>query len=117
MFHKKYFPTLALAVALAGCTTTEIPYNPDVELNVGDAIILKGIRTRCDGTTAPTFANVQGDLPQSRLGTFSDGGAGVVQSVSCGKAVPGRAVKFTATAPGRENLTVYGDRFSVVVTN
>ena len=105
--------TLISAVpAMAG----DFPYRRNVTLSVGQTIVLKGVRSgECSTSNAPSWGRVKGKLPASKLGTFSDGGAGTVQSDSCGKRVAARGVKFTAKRAGSEKFVVYDDAISVTV--
>ena len=107
------FATLALAVpASAG----DFQYRRDVTLSVGQSIVLKGVRSgECSTTEPPAWNNVKGKLPASTLGTFSDGGAGTVQSNSCGKRVAARGVKFKASRKGEERFVVFDDAIRVTV--
>ena len=91
----------------------DIKYQRAVTLNVGQSIILKGVRANCDDTRAPSWSSLQ--FPQPKTGVLSNGGTGTVESDSCGKTVPARAVRFRATRPGKERLTIYGDRISITV--
>jgi hypothetical protein len=92
----------------------DIPYNPKVTLKIGQAVILKGVRSRC-GKPADSWSNIARRLPKSKTGEFSNGGTGTVMSDKCGGPTPGRAVKFTATSKGKERLRIYDDNFSVTV--
>jgi hypothetical protein len=92
----------------------DIPYNPKVTLKIGQSIILKGVRSSC-GKPADGWSNIAKKLPKSKTGEFSNGGTGTVVSDRCGGPTPGRAVKFTATAKGKERLRIYDDSFSVTV--
>ncbi len=91
------------------------PFNRNVTLSIGDSIILKGVRSACDGTRAPAWAQVKSRLPKSKTGKFSNGGAGTVISDSCGKELPARGVKFKATKSGSESFTIFKDRFRITV--
>lgn len=104
-----------LAVPFAAAHAKDIQYRQYVTLAVGQSTILKGVRTRCDGATAPSWAEIRGRLPKSKTGRFSDGGAGTVDSKSCKGRVPARAVKFTATKQGRETLVIFNDGTRVTV--
>ncbi|HRP79280.1 MAG TPA: hypothetical protein PL183_09300 [Aquamicrobium sp.] len=48
-------------------------------------------------------------LPELETGTLTDGGVGTRVSRQCGGRVPARAILFTATAPGTEQVSLYGD--------
>lgn len=105
---------IVLLAAAPGALAAEIPYNAKPSIKVGQTIVLKGVRSDC-GAAARSFKQIAGYLPSSKLGTFSDGGVGTVQSRSCGGPTPARAVRFTATAKGRESFTIAGDDFTITV--
>jgi len=94
--------------------SADIPYQESVVLKVGQSVILKGVRARCKGKKAPEF-DALSKLPRSKTGKLSDGGAGTVESNSCGKSVPARAIKFTATKTGTERLNIYKDKIKITV--
>jgi hypothetical protein len=50
------------------------------------------------------------------LGTFSDGGVGERYSRRCNGTTPARAVRFTATTPGQEQIEMFGDTIDITVT-
>lgn len=90
-------------------------YRPSVAIKPGKELLLKGVRGKNCNDPAPEWDEVVAKLPVSATGTFSDGGLGTVRSRKCGKAVPARGIKFTATTKGREKLTVFRDRVAVTV--
>ncbi|MBL4646967.1 MAG: hypothetical protein JKY99_10990 [Rhizobiales bacterium] len=112
---KGLFTLGALLIGIAGYSATafasDFKYHKKVNLRVGQSIVVKGVRGKCSGTKAPSFKSLH--LPKIRLGKFSDGGAGTVQSKSCKKRVPARGVKFTATKPGFDKFEIYKD--SVII--
>jgi hypothetical protein len=54
-------------------------------------------------------------VPESRLGSFSDGGLARKMSNFCNAVVPVRAVKFTAREPGAEEVMLLEDFMKIVV--
>lgn len=117
--HMNAFGTLGLATAIAVASTVsavaaDIPYRRNVVLKVGQSVVLKGVRPKCNRTRAPRFNRLR-RLPSSRLGLLLDGGTGTVKSNRCGKVMPARAIKFRATRRGRETLSIYGDTISITV--
>ena len=90
-------------------------YRPSVAIKPGKELLLKGVRGKKCTDPAPEWEEVEAKLPTSLTGTFSDGGLGIVRSRKCGKAVPARGIKFTATTKGREKLTLFRDRVAVTV--
>jgi hypothetical protein len=86
-----------------------IKFRGKVTIKVGQSIVLKGVRSRNCGDQAEKWADLVSRLPKSKLGTFSDGGEGTVNSNFCGGIVGGRGIRFTATKKGKERLKIYGD--------
>jgi hypothetical protein len=104
----------ALFMPTAGMAE-EFRYLEAVELEVGDSVILKGVRGRNCGDPAPAWERVASGLPSSDLGSFADGGAESTQSDRCGGSVPARGVEFTATKSGTETLEIYTDEIRITV--
>ncbi|MGI2031494.1 hypothetical protein ACRQ1B_03790 [Rhizobium panacihumi] len=90
-------------------------YRPSIAIKSGKELLVKGVRGRNCTDPAPEWDDVAAKLPVSATGTFSDGGIGTVRSRKCGRVVPARGIKFTATTKGRERLTVFRDRVAVTV--
>ncbi len=90
-------------------------YRPSIAVKPGKELLLKGVRGQACTDPAPEWEEVAAKLPLSTTGTFSDGGIGTVLSRKCGKVVPARGIKFTATTKGREKLTLFRDRVAVTV--
>ena len=110
------FITLAMASMFALPVAAEnFPYRRDVTLSVGKSAVLKGVRSGDCSDKAPSWSSIAKKLPKSKLGSFSDGGAGTVNSNSCGKRVGARGVKYTAKTKGSEQFVVYDDQISVTV--
>ncbi|MBT4905984.1 MAG: hypothetical protein HON62_03825 [Rhodospirillaceae bacterium] len=86
-----------------------------VELQVGESVILKGVRNRECGDPAPDWDRISDGLPSSDLGSLSDGGTGFTESDRCGGRVPARGIKFTANEPGMETLEIYKDSIRITV--
>lgn len=106
---------IALSLGAGSAFAQNFPFNSSVVLNVGDRIILKGVRGQCDDTRAPAWNRIKSRLPKSKTGSFSNGGSGIVNSSSCGKEVPARGIRFKAKKPGSETLTIFEDRISITV--
>ena len=83
-------------------------YVRNVSARVGDSMIIHGARGNECGA-APTWEEAMPLLPELVTGTLSDGGVGTRFSRQCGGRVPARAIVFTATATGIEQITLYGD--------
>ena len=58
----------------------------------------------------PRRAALRAGFQDPKRESFRNGGGGTVDSGKCGKEVPARGVKFKATKPGSETLTIYKDR-------
>lgn len=98
------------ALFVAGAAKAEqFGYKRDVSMKVGQTVVLKGVRADCAAKAPLTWAKIRGNLPKSKLGTFSDGGVGTTRSNACKGVVPARGVRFTATTAGREAFNVYND--------
>lgn len=93
----------------------EFKYRKSVTLKVGQSIILKGIRSADCSRAAPSWGQVRHHIPRSKLGTFSNGGAGTTKSRSCDGTVGARGVKFTAKNAGSERLVVADDPIRIRV--
>ncbi|WP_346894238.1 hypothetical protein [uncultured Roseibium sp.] len=111
---------IALSFHMGTAWAKDIKYHPNVTLRIGQSIVLKGVRSSNCGTTVPSWSDLSRRLPVSRLGSFSDGGAGTVRSNFCFKRygihyVPARAVRFTAKKRGTEKLKIFLDPVTVTV--
>ena len=91
-----------------------IPYQSKVLLEVGQSTIIDGARGDC-GQQAPDWEKVSPLLPTLSTGKFSDAGSGVRNSQRCGGSTPARAIRFTATAPGTEQIELFGDPIRIEV--
>ncbi len=116
---------LSLTILLTGCQSQgvktpyqnqgiKIPYKKNVSLEVGGSEVIHGYRGKC-GQSPPAWEVISPKLPVVSLGTFSDGGIGFRGSRSCGGHTPARAIRFTATQPGAENIKLFGDPVSFEV--
>ncbi|SDE94579.1 hypothetical protein [Rhodospira trueperi] len=92
-----------------------IPYRETVTLSVGQSAIIHGARGQC-GEAPPDWSAVAARLPMVSVGTFSDGGVGERRSRRCNGPTPARAVRFTATTPGQEQIELFGDTVDITVT-
>jgi hypothetical protein len=91
-----------------------IVLRPHVSLQVGESIVIHGERGDC-GKPPPDWEYVLTRLPISRIGSFSDGGVVRRNSNFCRGETPARAVTFTASRSGVEELLVLGDVMRVTV--
>jgi len=113
-------PLFVLSILCVGSSlpalAQDFPYNRNASLQVGQSIVLKGVRSAdCSLTEAPSWKRVSSQLPQTKLGRFSDGGVGTVNSNQCKGRVAARAVRFTATHAGQEQFTILEDSFTIAV--
>lgn len=93
-----------------------ITYLPEVRLVVGQSRIIHGERGDC-GRLPRDWRDVWGNLPSSRIGDFSDAGIVRRYSMFCKGATPARGVRFTAKAPGTEEMYVIGDYMKITVVD
>lgn len=110
-----FFASSLAAVSISEVHAAEFKYNSSVSVKVGKSVVLKGARGKTCEDGAPSWADVSANLPKSTTGAYSDGGVGTTRSQRCGKTVPARGIKFTATTAGKERLQVYGDPVSITV--
>lgn len=90
-------------------------YVRHVSIKVGESAIIHGARgNECD--EAPTWESAKLLLPDLVTGTLTDGGVGTRQSRQCGGRVAARAILFTATRPGTEQISLYGDDIVIRVS-
>lgn len=90
-------------------------YVRNVSARVGDSMIIHGARGNECGP-APSWEEAMPLLPEMVTGTLSDGGVGTRVSRQCGGRVPARAIVFTATAEGTEQISLYGDPIVIRVS-
>lgn len=90
-------------------------YVRNVSVKVGESAIIHGARGNECGP-APSWESAKLLLPELVTGTLTDGGVGTRVSRQCGGRVPARAILFTATSPGTEQISLYGDDIVIRVT-
>jgi len=83
-------------------------YVRNVSVKVGESAIIHGARGNECGP-APSWESASLLLPELVTGTLTDGGVGTRISRQCGGRVPARAILFTATQSGTEQISLYGD--------
>ncbi len=91
-----------------------VTYTPEVQMAVGESQTIHAERGDC-GKMPRDWPLVQDSLPVSLTGTFSDGGLARRNSKFCGGMTPARAIIFTATSAGVEELRIQGDYFRITV--
>jgi hypothetical protein len=112
MFRTLCIGFILFATALSADPNNKIPTHRDVELKVGQSIVVNGYRGEC------------GDRPKNvdpkrtrktKLGVLSNGKWGVTKSKTCGGWTPAVEVIFTAKKKGRERIEVAGVKIKVAV--
>ncbi|MBD0417232.1 hypothetical protein [Oryzicola mucosus] len=114
--------TLAILAAHSSIATDEdmqaglptVAYNARAFLTIGAEKLLHGAVEDCEGEPA-AWEDMLPLIPSSAVGTFSDGGLATKMMNDCGKEMRVRAIKFTATASGVEEVRVLGDYFKIEV--
>lgn len=86
-----------------------------VSLSVGQSTVVHAVRPATCGAPAEDWEIVKAQLPNIEIGAWSDGGIGVRRSEACGKAVPARVLRFTATSAGSARTRIQGDRIFIQV--
>jgi len=89
-------------------------YQKSFALKVGETKSVYAVRHR-DCESMPSFESLEDRLPDTDLGSFSDGGETTGKSRACDGVVPTRAIAFTATKKGEETLDFFGYRISLTV--
>jgi hypothetical protein len=92
-----------------------IGYKSRVVMALGESRLIHGDRGDCDGGMLPDWEYTSGRVPSTYLGTFSDGGLARKMSNYCNGVVPVRAVRFTATTPGQDEVRLLDDFVRIVV--
>lgn len=90
-------------------------YVRNVSVKVGESAIIHGARGNECGD-APSWESAKLLLPELVTGTLTDGGVGTRVSRQCGGRIPARAILFTATQPGIEQISLYGDDIVIRVS-
>ena len=90
-------------------------YLPYVSLEVGETAIIHGARSRAC-SVAPRWEHIRDALPELATGMLSDGGVATRYSRRCNERVEVRAILFTATHVGTEQITLYGDAIEIHVS-
>lgn len=112
---KVQLPFVAIAaLSLAGCVSAG---SADVtrNLSVGQTGHITAYRGEGCSAPAPSFAAIQGRLPQSSIVRYSDGGLSSRNSNDCGKRVPTRAVNGTGIKAGQEVHRFQSGTVAIVV--
>lgn len=90
-------------------------YVRNISVKVGESAIIHGARGNECGP-APSWESAKLLLPELVTGTLTDGGVGTRVSRQCGGRIPARAILFTATQPGVEHTSLYGDDIVIRVS-
>lgn len=103
-----------VAVAFERSTMPTVGYDALVRVAVGSTRLIHGEHGSCDGPP-PSWETLVPDLPESMLGTFSDGGLAAKMVNDCGKEMTVRAIQFTATEAGMEDIRLLRDPMRIEV--
>lgn len=100
----KYASIIATAfgMALSGYVSVAAAQQVTRELKVGETRHITAYRGNSCNAPAPSFAQIAGKLPRSKIVKYSDGGTSSRVSDQCGKRVPTRAVNGTGIKKGTE---------------
>ena len=117
-----HLAALAPLIIVTACMEAGQPATPSntgsstniTELAVGETTHLTVYLGKTCGVV-PSFAEVEAQLPPSRIVTYSDGVVGQRNSRRCGGATDGRAVLATGLTAGEERLTYQAGTMTVVV--
>ena len=85
------------------------------KLRLGESKVLASYIGGDCAAPAPSFAEIEGLLPDSKVVTYSDGGVGELDSTRCGGQIQGRQVLATAIKPGTEIKIFQASRVGVKV--
>ena len=100
------------AVYAAAQTANIIPYQHDVQIQVGESQVVHGLRGECGQLPTPSNS----DPKSTKLGVLTFGAEGVRRSGRCGGNTPAIEVIFTAKKAGKEQLELFGDRIDITVS-
>ncbi|MFG6082171.1 hypothetical protein ACEUZ9_002814 [Paracoccus litorisediminis] len=105
----------AAAVLLAASAMAQgqnvVPYRKTVQLQVGQAMVVHGLRGDCGSLPAKSKMKPV----QFKTGHIQYGKQGVRKSGSCGGMTPVYEAIFVAERPGKEKIELFGDPISITV--
>lgn len=116
-------PVLGAGLAIATITSgnqappADLPpvnYNAYVRVSLGSSKLIHGDFLDCDGPP-PGWEQTVPRVPSTPLGTFADGGLARKMVNDCGKEMVVRAVMFTGTGIGTEEVRLLGDFMKIDV--
>lgn len=116
---------LGVGIAIAAITrehqplSPELPavnYNAHVRVAFGRSQLIHGDFLDCDGPV-PDWSLVAQRVPTTPLGTFSDGGLARKMVNDCGREMVVRAVMFTGTTLGTEEVRLLDDYMKIEVVD
>lgn len=110
---------LAIATVTSGnqAPSADLPpvnYNAYVRVPLGSSKLIHGDFLDCDGPV-PTWQQMLPRIPSTPLGTFADGGLARKMVNDCGKEMVVRAVMFTGTGIGTEEVRLLDDFMKIDV--
>ena len=92
-----------------------VGYDALVRLEVGTSRLVHGEVASCTRGGMADWQAIEPMVPTTSLGFFSDGGPARKMMNECGKDMLVRAVRFTAVAPGVEEVSLLGDYMKIEV--
>lgn len=114
---------LGVGITIAAVTGAREPPSPDlpavnynayVRVALGRSQLIHGDFLDCDGPV-PSWEQIAQRVPTTPLGTFSDGGIARKMVNDCGKEMVVRAVMFTGTSVGTEEVRLLDDYMKIEV--
>ncbi len=112
MFRMVLLIALMAGISAQANSDNVIPYRENVEMKVGQSVIVNGFRGDCGKRPK----NVDPKRTRAtKLGVLSIGKWGVTKSRHCGGLTPAVEVIFTAKKKGRETFEVFHANVNVVV--
>lgn len=113
--YSYYSPEQISADPVASYEGIVAEYVRNVSVKIGESAIIHGARGNECGP-APSWESAKLLLPELVTGTLTDGGVGTRVSRQCGGRIPARAILFTATNAGTEQISLYGDDIVIRVS-
>lgn len=104
--------TAMAGAALAQFPGPEIKWQRQVDLRVGQSVVVYGYRGDCGAYPG----NGEIRVPATRTGNFTLGRKGWRNSGNCNGPTPAVELVFNATQPGRETVEIQGDPVQIRVS-
>lgn len=108
--------TIAFGTAAIADSSNKVPYNKRVTVNVGEQIVVHGLRGECGKPPSKdAVRKMEGQYGALKLGKIVAGKTGVRNSNSCGGATPVVEAVFIAERKGKMKFELFGDPVSIQV--